>query len=97
MSYSRNLDNLSTQVSGIQDPILSETSKVQYNRVSCIDKTLKMKSHFNFGVVLIILAVGQAVEIDQGQTNQCICSDFTYLNEQGLLVSLNLQAVKSEI
>ena len=53
-----------------------------------------MKSQL--GLFALFLSVSQAVEIDQSQTNQCICSDFTYLNDQGILVGNCLATLETQ-
>ena len=45
-----------------------------------------------FHIFLSFISINElnAIEIGEQETNLCICSDFTYLNNQGLLVNFNL-------
>ena len=44
-------------------------------------------SYFLTFLSIIYVNVLNAIEIGEQETNLCICSDFTYLNNQGLLVN----------
>ena len=44
-------------------------------------------SYFLTFLSIISVNVLNAIEIGEQETNLCICSDFTYLNNQGLLVN----------
>merc|ERR1712029_1163748 len=80
---------------GIATELPSARSSQYHNRTFNFKGEMKI-SYFLTFLSIISVNVLNAIEIGEQETNLCICSDFTYLNNQGLLVGNCLATLETQ-